>query len=46
MRNGRGPRTILRFIAIIAMNLFTINCACYIAVTVSARADPRLLHLS
>lgn len=34
MRNGRGPRTILRFIAIIAMNLFTINCACYIAVTV------------
>ena len=29
MRNGRGPRTILRFIAIIAMNLFTINCACY-----------------
>ena len=33
MRNGRGPRTILRFIAIIAMNLFTINCACYIAVT-------------
>lgn len=46
MRNGRGPRTILRFIAIIAMNLFTINCACYIAVTVSAHADPRLLHLS
>lgn len=44
MRNGRGPRTILRFIAIIAMNLFTINCACYIAVTVSAHADPRLLH--
>ena len=43
MRNGRGPRTILRFIA---MNLFTINCACYIAVTVSAHADPRLLHLS
>lgn len=38
MRNGRGPRTILRFIAIIAMNLFTINCACYIAVTVSAHA--------
>lgn len=46
MRNGRGPRTILRFIAIIAMSLFTINCACYIAVTVSAHADPRLLHLS
>ena len=41
-----SPRTILRFIAIIAMNLFTINCACYIAVTVSVHADPRLLHLS
>ncbi len=30
MRNGRKPRMTLQTLATIAMNLFTICCACYI----------------
>lgn len=40
MRNGRKPRMTLQTLATIAMNLFTICCACYIMTIIWSRIDP------
>lgn len=39
MRNGRKPRMTLQTLATIAMNLFTICCACYIMTIIWSRID-------
>lgn len=39
MRNGRKPRMTLQTLATIAMDLFTICCACYIMTIIWSRID-------
>lgn len=46
MRNGRKPRMTLQTLATIAMNLFTICCACYIMTIIWSRIDPRATFIS
>lgn len=46
MRNGRKPRMTLQTLATIAMDLFTICCACYIMTIIWSRIDPRATFIS
>lgn len=46
MRNGRKPRMTLQTLATIAMNLFTICCACYIMTIIWSRIDPQATFIS
>lgn len=46
MRNGRKPRMTLQTLATIAMNLFTICCACYIMTIIWSQIDPQATFIS